>query len=78
MDLPKIVITVITVCFNEKTRLKKTIESVCSQTYPYIEYLIIDGLSMDGTVPRRIGGPGLASDNSHVGRSLPFPSQILI
>ncbi len=50
MDLPKIVITVITVCFNEKTRLKKTIESVCSQTYPYIEYLIIDGLSMDGTV----------------------------
>lgn len=43
-------ITVITVCFNEKNRIKKTIESVCCQSYPYIEYLIIDGNSDDGTI----------------------------
>lgn len=42
-------ITVITVCYNEKDRLKKTIESVCGQTYPRIEYLIVDGASTDGT-----------------------------
>lgn len=43
-------VTVITVCYNEKNRLKQTLQSVCSQTYPYIEYLIIDGASTDGTV----------------------------
>lgn len=43
-------VTVITVCYNEKNRLKETLQSVCSQTYPFIEYLIIDGASTDGTV----------------------------
>lgn len=42
-------VTVITVCYNEKNRLRKTIESVCNQTYSGIEYLIIDGASTDGT-----------------------------
>lgn len=42
-------ITIITVCYNEKEGLKKTIESVCCQTYDNIEYLIIDGDSSDGT-----------------------------
>lgn len=42
-------ITVITVCYNEKERLKRTVESVCNQTYAHIEYLIIDGASTDGT-----------------------------
>lgn len=41
--------TIITVCYNEKEQLKKTIESVCCQTYSGIEYLIIDGDSTDGT-----------------------------
>ncbi len=43
-------ITIITVCYNEKERLEKTIESVCCQTYDNIEYLIIDGASTDGTI----------------------------
>lgn len=42
-------VTVITVCYNEKEKLKETIESVCNQTYSNIEYLIIDGASEDGT-----------------------------
>lgn len=43
-------ITIITVCYNEKNKLRKTIESVLDQTYPAIEYIIIDGASMDGTL----------------------------
>lgn len=46
----KFKITVITVCCNEKYQLKSTIESVCNQTYPDVEYLIIDGASTDGTI----------------------------
>lgn len=42
-------ITIITICYNEKERLKKTIDGVCFQTYENIEYLIIDGDSTDGT-----------------------------
>lgn len=42
-------ITVITVCYNDKDKLRITMDSVCGQTYPNIEYLIIDGGSTDGT-----------------------------
>lgn len=42
-------VTVITVCYNEKERLRKTIESVSCQTYSNIEYIVIDGDSTDGT-----------------------------
>lgn len=43
-------ITIITVCYNEKDKLRKTIESVIQQTYCAIEYIVIDGGSTDGTV----------------------------
>ncbi|HCT92618.1 MAG TPA: hypothetical protein DF613_14750 [Lachnospiraceae bacterium] len=43
-------ITVITVCFNEKRKIRETMESVLCQTYPHIEYLVMDGASTDGTV----------------------------
>ena len=43
-------ITIVTVVFNAKSLIEKTIQSVLSQTYPFIEYIIIDGASTDGTI----------------------------
>lgn len=43
-------VTVITVVYNGKAFIESTIQSVLSQTYPHIEYIIIDGGSTDGTV----------------------------
>ncbi len=42
-------ISIITVCKNEKNTVSQTIQSVLAQDYPNIEYIIIDGLSSDGT-----------------------------
>jgi len=42
-------ISIITVCRNNEAGLKKTINSVISQIYQNIEYIIIDGRSTDGT-----------------------------
>ena len=44
------VISVITVCFNAVDYIEQTITSVMAQTYPNLEYIIIDGGSLDGTV----------------------------
>lgn len=43
-------ITVITVCFNAVQTIEQTILSVISQTYPHIEYIVVDGASTDGTL----------------------------
>jgi glycosyltransferase involved in cell wall biosynthesis len=42
-------ISIITVSYNSANTIKETIDSVLSQEYPDIEYIIIDGLSTDGT-----------------------------
>ncbi|MGH6553686.1 glycosyltransferase family 2 protein [Bacteroides hominis] len=41
--------SIITVNFNNRKGLSKTIHSVLTQTYPHIEYIIIDGGSTDGS-----------------------------
>ena len=43
-------ITIITVVFNGEKYLEETIQSVINQTYPNVEYIIIDGGSTDGTL----------------------------
>ncbi|MCD6331957.1 MAG: glycosyltransferase [Bacteroidales bacterium] len=42
-------ISVITVTYNSAGLLEETLKSIRSQTYPYIEYIIIDGASTDNT-----------------------------
>jgi glycosyltransferase involved in cell wall biosynthesis len=43
-------VSIITIVFNGEKHLQQTIESVLGQTYPNVEYLIIDGGSTDNTV----------------------------
>lgn len=43
-------VSIITVCFNAEKTIEQTIQSVLAQTYPDIEYILVDGLSQDRTV----------------------------
>lgn len=43
-------VSVITVVYNGAQELQATIDSVVAQDYPYIEYVVIDGGSNDGTI----------------------------
>lgn len=43
-------ISVITVTFNAAAVLERTVQSVLGQTFPQVEYVVIDGASADGTL----------------------------
>jgi glycosyltransferase involved in cell wall biosynthesis len=48
MFQPKL--TVITIVYNNVRDIERTVLSVLNQTYPNIEYIVIDGASADGTL----------------------------
>jgi len=43
-------ISIITVCYNSDATIRNTLESVLSQTYSDIDYIVVDGKSTDDTV----------------------------
>ena len=43
-------ISIITAVYNNQKTIKSAIDSVLSQKYPFIEYIVIDGASNDGTL----------------------------
>ena len=43
-------ISIVTIVRNDAAHIEETINSVLSQNYPDVEYVIIDGGSTDGTV----------------------------
>lgn len=47
---PAPLVSIVTPTFNMAGRLRRCIDSIRAQTYPYIEHLIIDAASEDGTV----------------------------
>ena len=42
-------VTIITVCYNRAGTIRQAMESVLRQTYPDIEYIVVDGGSSDGS-----------------------------
>ena len=42
--------SIVTICFNAEKCISKTIESVLSQQVHELEYIIVDGLSLDNTI----------------------------
>lgn len=48
--MQEVKISIVTVCLNVVNTIRATIESVLGQAYDNMEYIIVDGMSIDGTV----------------------------
>lgn len=48
--MDNILVSIITVCYNSEKTIRQTMDSVLKQTYPNIEYIVVDGGSTDGTL----------------------------
>ena len=49
-DMKNPLVSIITVCFNAERSIRMTMDSVLEQTYPFLEYILIDGGSSDRTL----------------------------
>lgn len=47
---PEITISIITATYNSASTLRSTLDSVLMQSYPNIEYIVVDGASSDATI----------------------------
>jgi glycosyltransferase involved in cell wall biosynthesis len=47
---PLPLVAVVTVVWNDVQHIAQTLESVLGQTYPHLDYIVVDGGSKDGTV----------------------------
>ena len=43
-------ISIVTICYNNEKDIRPTLESVVNQTYPNIEYIVVDGASKDDSL----------------------------
>lgn len=48
--MSNIKVSIITVCYNSEKTIRRTMESIVSQTYKNIEHIIVDGKSTDSTL----------------------------
>jgi len=49
-SFPPPTLSIITVCYQAGSQIESTIQSVMRQTYPHIEYIVVDGGSTDETL----------------------------
>lgn len=61
-------VSIITVAYNSADTISDTLESVRRQTYPYVEHIVVDGASTDGT-------PDIARRYGHVSCVISEPDQ---
>lgn len=68
-------ISIVTITYNAETTLRRTVDSVLAQTYPYVEHIIVDGASTDGTlaVAKDYSERSYAAANGHDVRLLSEP-----